>query len=64
MIDALYIVLDKIKNTPGIVEEIENELSQNGLPVQLIQAWNGNEGERRMVLITGHRRENFGEGFH
>jgi len=63
VIDALYIVLDKIKKAPGIVEEIKNELSQNGLPVKLIKTWKGNEGERRMVLITGHRRENFGEGF-
>jgi UDP-N-acetylglucosamine 2-epimerase (non-hydrolysing) len=63
VIDALYMVLDKIKNTHGIVEEIENGLSQNGLPIKLIQAWKGKEGERRMVLITGHRRENFGEGF-
>jgi UDP-N-acetylglucosamine 2-epimerase (non-hydrolysing) len=63
VIDALYMVLDKIKNTPGIVEEIEKELEANGLPIQLVRKWNGNEGERRMVLITGHRRENFGEGF-
>jgi len=34
VIDALYIVLDKIKKAPGIVEEIKNELSQNGLPVK------------------------------
>jgi UDP-N-acetylglucosamine 2-epimerase (non-hydrolysing) len=63
VIDALYIVLDKLKNTHGIVEDIESELSQNGLPVKLTQKWNGNEGARRMVLITGHRRENFGKGF-
>jgi len=63
VIDALYMVLDTINNTPGIVEEIEKVLSQNGLPVELIQQWNSNEGARRMVLITGHRRENFGEGF-
>ena len=63
VIDALYMVLDKIANTPGIVEEIEKELDENSLPVQLVRKWNGNEGERRMVLITGHRRENFGEGF-
>ncbi|HBE41178.1 MAG TPA: UDP-N-acetylglucosamine 2-epimerase (non-hydrolyzing) [Bacteroidales bacterium] len=63
VIDALYMVLDKIANTPGIVEEIEKELDANSLPVPLVRKWNGNEGERRMVLITGHRRENFGEGF-
>ena len=63
VIDALYMVLGKIANTPGIVEEIEIELQENSLPVQLVRKWNGNEGERKMVLITGHRRENFGEGF-
>jgi len=63
VIDALYMVLDKIANTPGIVEEIEKELDENSLPVPLVRKWNGNEGERRMVLITGHRRENFGDGF-
>jgi len=63
VIDALYMVLDKIANTPGIVEEIEKELDANSLPVPLVRKWNGNEGERRMVLITGHRRENFGDGF-
>jgi UDP-N-acetylglucosamine 2-epimerase (non-hydrolysing) len=63
VIDALYLVLEKIKNSPGIIKEIEIDLAQNGLPVKLISTWNGNEGERRMILITGHRRENFGEGF-
>jgi len=63
VIDALHYVVDKIRNTPGIVEEIEKELEKQGLPLDLVQSWRGNEGERRMVLITGHRRENLGEGF-
>jgi UDP-N-acetylglucosamine 2-epimerase (non-hydrolysing) len=63
VIDALHLALNKIKNNPGIIEEIEHELVQQGLPLNLIRAWKGNDGERRMVLITGHRRENFGEGF-
>jgi UDP-N-acetylglucosamine 2-epimerase (non-hydrolysing) len=63
VIDALHFVVDKIKNTPGMVKEIEEELEKQGLPQDLIQSCRGNEGERRMVLITGHRRENFGEGF-
>lgn len=63
VIDALHMVLDKIKNTPGIIADIENEFDQNGLTIELTHCWDGNEGTRRMVLITGHRRENFGEGF-
>ena len=70
VIDALYMVLEKIKSSPGIIEEIEKNLEQKGLPVELVRTWNlepgtwnGNISERRMVLITGHRRENFGEGF-
>jgi UDP-N-acetylglucosamine 2-epimerase (non-hydrolysing) len=63
VIDALHIALNKIKNNPGIIEEIEQELVQQGLPLNLIRAWKVNDGERRMILITGHRRENFGEGF-
>ena len=48
VIDALYMAKEKVKvNPPGI----------EGLPNALM----GSDG--RMVLITGHRRENFGEGF-
>lgn len=63
VIDALHIVLDKISQKEGITKDIEEELVHFGLPLNRIQAWNGRESERKMVLITGHRRENFGEGF-
>lgn len=63
VIDALHIVLDKISQKEGITKDLEKELVQFGLPLDRIQAWNGRESERKMVLITGHRRENFGEGF-
>jgi UDP-N-acetylglucosamine 2-epimerase (non-hydrolysing) len=63
VIDALYLVLEKIKNKPAIIDGLEKDLVLHGLPLHLIQAWKGNEGERRMIMITGHRRENFGEGF-
>lgn len=36
-------------------------LERVGIPLSLLSLWKS--GERKMVLITGHRRENFGEGF-
>jgi UDP-N-acetylglucosamine 2-epimerase (non-hydrolysing) len=63
VIDALHIVLNKISKTKGIQQKIEKELNEFGLPVDLLKSWNGYESERKMILITGHRRENFGEGF-
>lgn len=63
VIDALYLILNKISKTTGIKNEIEAGLTQSGIPSELINSWDGNNGLRRMVLITGHRRENFGESF-
>ena len=57
VIDALYMVVDKIKNDKALDAELEATLNQAGYDVNRL-----NEG-RRLVLITGHRRENFGEGF-
>ncbi len=50
VIDALFIALEKIKTEPPDI---------SGLPQQLLQR-GANEP---LILITGHRRENFGEGF-
>lgn len=63
VIDALHLALSKINETPGIIDEIKYELAQSGLSLELTDCWDGNDGKRRMVLITGHRRENFGDGF-
>jgi UDP-N-acetylglucosamine 2-epimerase (non-hydrolysing) len=63
VIDALFIALEKINSQPGMLREIELDLSANGLPLSLTEKWDGDHGERKMVLITGHRRENFGPGF-
>lgn len=57
VIDALYWVVDKIKNTVELSQIIQVELLQSGYDVKRI-----NSG-RKLVLITGHRRENFGDGF-
>ncbi len=57
VIDALYMVVDKIKSDESLDAELGNVLREAGYdPARLSDG-------RRMVLITGHRRENFGEGF-
>lgn len=57
VIDALYIVVDKIKHNPELDSKLNAELNQAGYDVDRLA--NG----KKLVLITGHRRENFGEGF-
>lgn len=61
VIDALYMVLQHIKENAGIEEQIQTLLNKANIPLALLSKWN--RKEREMVLITGHRRENFGEGF-
>lgn len=57
VIDALYRVVDKIKNNKELDNELEDILSKAGYDVNRL-----NNG-KKLVLITGHRRENFGDGF-
>lgn len=57
VIDALYMVVNKIKQDKTLDAELENQLKQAGYDVNRLS------GEKRLVLITGHRRENFGDGF-
>lgn len=57
VIDALYWVVNKIKTDAGLNDELGNLLLQVGYDVHRLD--NG----RKLVLITGHRRENFGDGF-
>lgn len=57
VIDALYMVTDKIAGSGSLQEQMQNVLKEAGYDMTRLD-----EG-RRMVLITGHRRENFGEGF-
>ncbi len=59
VIDALYWVVDKIKRTPSLSAELTEALRESGYDVERLAAGTG----RRLVLITGHRRENFGDGF-
>lgn len=57
VIDALYMVVDKIKNDANLQNELANLLKDAGYDTARL------DGSRRLVLITGHRRENFGDGF-
>ena len=57
VIDALYWVVDKIKNNKELDNELEDILSKAGYDVNRL-----NNG-KKLVLITGHRRENIGDGF-
>ena len=57
VIDALYWVVEKIKNSNILTFKLSNELYKLGYNVNRLD--NG----KKLVLITGHRRENFGNGF-
>ena len=57
VIDALYMVVDKIKNNQSLNDELKSILANAGYDVNRL-----NDG-KKLVLITGHRRENFGDGF-
>jgi UDP-N-acetylglucosamine 2-epimerase (non-hydrolysing) len=59
VIDALHMAVDIIGNKAGLKEEIEKTLEEKGFPI----VKNHREAGRKFILVTGHRRENFGEGF-
>lgn len=53
VIDALLMAVDIISTTAGVKEKMAKELQEKGYTV----------GDREYILVTGHRRENFGDGF-
>ena len=57
VIDALQMVVKRLAEDKALANEVATKITQMGYDVQRL------DGNRRMVLITGHRRENFGEGF-
>lgn len=57
VIDALLWVTSKLKNAKDVSDKVALSLKQSGYDVNRLGE------DRRLVLITGHRRENFGEGF-
>ena len=68
VIDALYWVVDKIKRDEALSAELKTVLATAGYDVERIsvniqQLRAKSQEPRRLVLITGHRRENFGDGF-
>lgn len=77
VIDALYLVLDKLANDTKLNESITKQLIDFGIPVEKLISWKNSctsiliaseakqpiESQRKLILITGHRRENFGDGF-
>jgi UDP-N-acetylglucosamine 2-epimerase (non-hydrolysing) len=60
VIDALQLVIEKINTKPNVEEEICNQLLKQGITKSHLTFW---DSSRRLLLITGHRRENFGDGF-
>ena len=57
VIDALHLVVERLKSDKALADEQVNELKNAGYDVTRL-----NDG-KKLVLITGHRRENFGDGF-
>lgn len=57
VIDALHMVVDKLKSDKALADEQNQVLKAAGYDVTRLS--NG----KKLVLITGHRRENFGDGF-
>ncbi len=57
VIDALHMVVEKLKNDVTLAAKQEQMLAKAGYDVARLA-----DG-KKLVLITGHRRENFGEGF-
>ncbi len=77
VIDALYWVVDKIKCDENLSAELKSVLAEAGYDIDRLGNNKNSDGgnncqlsivncqlkSRRLVLITGHRRENFGDGF-
>ncbi len=57
VIDALHMVVEKLANDKALADEQKKILATAGYDITRL------EGGKKLVLITGHRRENFGEGF-
>lgn len=62
VIDALHMVVDKLKSDPFLAKQQEQVLLDAGYDVTRLDS-KLSTANRKLVLITGHRRENFGEGF-
>ena len=65
VIDALHMVVDKLKSDPALAAEQEDVLRKAGYDVSRLSVKSVESvcQKKKLVLITGHRRENFGDGF-
>ena len=65
VIDALLWVVNKIKSDANLAETLQINIKNNGYDIDRISCEDTRPcaSTRKLVLITGHRRENFGEGF-
>ena len=66
VIDALHMVVDKLKNDKALADEQINVLKNAGYDVTRLNSCDSCDScseKKKLVLITGHRRENFGDGF-
>lgn len=59
VIDALYHVVSEIKSNEELQQQLADQLEKAGYTTTRLSE----ENRRRLVLVTGHRRENFGNGF-
>lgn len=57
VIDALYTVVNRIESDHDLEKSLADHIRALGYDVNRL------DGSRRLVLVTGHRRENFGDGF-
>ncbi len=71
VIDALHIVVNKLHTNPALADQQAKALAQAGYDITRLREATVSGASasavppnpRRLILITGHRRENFGEGF-
>ena len=74
VIDALQMVVSKMESNPELEDALRAKLYRSGYDINRlpchpersegsVSEGSASEGSRRLVLITGHRRENFGDGF-
>ena len=54
VIDALFLALDKIETNSLLQEKVMSQISNSGYSIN---------PDKKLILVTGHRRENFGQGF-
>lgn len=62
VIDALLMVVEKVRQ-PEVRTKIEADLTDRFPALGVVLSQNSERNNHRLILVTGHRRENFGDGF-